>query len=143
MLLNLVSGLLHPLLHFLPIASPASAKLRSTAPHLKSGYLTVRSGFEILQCAKRRWVAKRQILHQQHTGNASSPDFAIPLRLQTGFGTMSLLNTTMVFGTPVDVEISEFGIETFLPADPQTAQMLRALADEPPPGLRAGHQADV
>ena len=49
--------------------------------------------------------------------------------LHTDLGTLSLLNTTMVFGTPVDVEVSELGIETFLPANAQTAEILRVLAN--------------
>lgn len=52
---------------------------------------------------------------------------AVPLRLQTGLGVLSFLSTTMVFGTPVDVTLSELAIETFLPADAATADMLRSI----------------
>lgn len=52
---------------------------------------------------------------------------AIPLRLVTEAGTLSLLSTTMVFGTPLDVFISELAVETFLPADAATADTLRTL----------------
>lgn len=50
---------------------------------------------------------------------------AVPLRLRTGAGELVLLSTTTVFGTPVDVTLSELAIETFLPADPATAEALR------------------
>lgn len=52
---------------------------------------------------------------------------AIPLRLATEAGTLSLLSTTMVFGTPLDATLSEMAVETFLPADSATAAALRRL----------------
>ncbi|MDQ7980993.1 helix-turn-helix transcriptional regulator [Paraburkholderia sp. SARCC-3016] len=53
---------------------------------------------------------------------------AVPLRLDTPHGVLSLFSTTTVFGTPVDVTLSELAIEAFFPADQQTADTLRALA---------------
>lgn len=50
---------------------------------------------------------------------------AIPLRLRTEHGELAFLSTITVFGTPVDVTLSELAIETFLPADAQTAEALR------------------
>jgi hypothetical protein len=35
-----------------------------------------------------------------------------------------------VFGTPLDVTLSELALESFFPADAATAQALRALAEE-------------
>ena len=52
----------------------------------------------------------------------------VPLRLTTPHGTLNLLSTTMVFGTPLDVTLSEIAIETLLPADSTTADALRDLA---------------
>jgi hypothetical protein len=52
---------------------------------------------------------------------------AVPLRLTTDAGVLSFLSTTMVFGTPLDVTLSELAIETFLPADPATSLALRNL----------------
>jgi hypothetical protein len=43
-------------------------------------------------------------------------------------GTLNLISTTMVFGTPLDVTIAELAIETFLPADATTAELLRTMA---------------
>jgi transcriptional regulator with XRE-family HTH domain len=53
---------------------------------------------------------------------------AVPLRLHTEHGTLSLLGTTMVFGTPVDVTLSELAIEAFFPADSATADLLQRFA---------------
>lgn len=54
---------------------------------------------------------------------------AVPLRLRTEIGVLSFFSTTTVFGTPVDVTLSELAIEAFFPADPQTAEALRRFAD--------------
>ena len=51
---------------------------------------------------------------------------AVPLRLNTPAGELSFLTTTMTFGGALDVTVSELTIETFLPANPQTAAALRA-----------------
>ncbi|MDB5588759.1 MAG: family transcriptional regulator [Devosia sp.] len=50
---------------------------------------------------------------------------AVPLQLRSPAGIMSFLSTTMVFGTPLDVTLSELAIETFLPADAATIEMLK------------------
>lgn len=51
----------------------------------------------------------------------------VPLRIRTALGTLSFFSTTTVFGTPVDVTLSELAIEAFFPADAQTAQALQAV----------------
>ena len=53
---------------------------------------------------------------------------AVPFRLRTDGGELTFLSTTTVFGTPVDIPLSELAIETFLPADPPTAHALHRLA---------------
>jgi transcriptional regulator with XRE-family HTH domain len=58
---------------------------------------------------------------------------AVPLRLRTPLGVLSFYSTTTVFGTPVDVTLSELAIEAFFPADPQTAAALRAHAETQAP----------
>ena len=55
---------------------------------------------------------------------------AVPLRLHTEHGTLSLLSTTMVLGTPVDVTLSELAIEAFFPADAATADLLQRFAPD-------------
>jgi transcriptional regulator with XRE-family HTH domain len=49
---------------------------------------------------------------------------AVPLELDTPRGRMSFLSTTMVFGTPTEVTLSELAIEAFYPADAETAALL-------------------
>ena len=55
---------------------------------------------------------------------------AVPLSLQTEHGLLSFISTTMVFGTPVDVTLSELAIESFFPANQETAEVLRWLAED-------------
>ncbi|RYE30150.1 MAG: XRE family transcriptional regulator [Hyphomicrobiales bacterium] len=52
----------------------------------------------------------------------------VPLQLKLGDTTLSLISTTTVFGTPVDVTLSELALETFFPADTATAAALHGLA---------------
>jgi len=53
----------------------------------------------------------------------------MPLRLRTPAGpVLSLISTTTVFGTPVDVTLSELALETFFPADADTRVILQAMA---------------
>ena len=49
---------------------------------------------------------------------------AVPLVIRTDRGEMSFLSTTTMFGTPIDISLAELAIETFLPADAQTAELL-------------------
>ena len=51
---------------------------------------------------------------------------AVPLRLKTPHGIRSLISTTPGFGTPVDVTLSELALETFFPADADTATRLQS-----------------
>jgi transcriptional regulator with XRE-family HTH domain len=50
--------------------------------------------------------------------------FAIPLRLMTKDGELSFISTITVFGTPIDVTLSELAIESFFPANEETAETL-------------------
>ncbi|WP_213777306.1 helix-turn-helix transcriptional regulator [Caballeronia sp. dw_276] len=50
---------------------------------------------------------------------------AIPFVLSTAAGRLSFISTTLVFGTPVDVTLSELAIEMFFPADEATAAALK------------------
>lgn len=67
--------------------------------------------------------------------NAAQPQaqslIAVPLRLQTAEGALSLLSATMVFGTPLDVTLSELAMETFLPADAAAVAILNRLMSRP------------
>jgi transcriptional regulator with XRE-family HTH domain len=62
------------------------------------------------------------------TANKQFAGVVVPLQLVTDAGTLSLFSTTTVFGTPVDVTLSELALECFYPADAATAGVLRGLA---------------
>lgn len=70
------------------------------------------------------------------SGASAAPDghddhaaVLIPMLLRTDHGVLSFISTTTVFGTPIDVTLSELALETFFPADAQTMQALRALQE--------------
>lgn len=56
------------------------------------------------------------------------PLIAIPLCLDAGDRVLSFLSTITVFGTPLDVTLSELAIESFFPADEMTAAAMREAA---------------
>ena len=49
----------------------------------------------------------------------------VPLQIITEAGKLSFLSTTTIFGTPLDVTVSELAIESFFPADDATARTLQ------------------
>lgn len=53
---------------------------------------------------------------------------AVPLVLRAGATRLSFISTITVFGTPLEVTLSELAIESFFPADAQTAEALRRIA---------------
>ena len=55
-------------------------------------------------------------------------EIVVPLQLMAGAQTLTLFSTTTIFGTPVDITLSEIAIEAFFPADAQTAEALREMA---------------
>lgn len=50
---------------------------------------------------------------------------AIPVKIRTARGILSLISTVTVFGAPTDITLSELALECFFPADPATAALLR------------------
>jgi len=62
------------------------------------------------------------------SGPLSSDNVAIPFKLRHGGEVLSFFSTTMVFGTPVDITLSELALETFFPADEPTARRLQEMA---------------
>ncbi|MFQ6330250.1 helix-turn-helix domain-containing protein [Nocardia sp. CWNU-33] len=63
--------------------------------------------------------------------------FAVPLRLRSDDGELRLITTITSFATAVDITLSELHLEAFLPADEQTANILRRHADR-----RGGAETD-
>lgn len=64
---------------------------------------------------------------------SQSPAVAMPLQFRSPEGVLTLISTITVFGTPVDITLSELALETFFPADEATAEALRRLAARLPP----------
>ncbi|MBZ9989181.1 helix-turn-helix transcriptional regulator [Mesorhizobium sp. BH1-1-5] len=73
---------------------------------------------------------------------AASRHYATPLRIATRLGTVSFLNTNMIFGTPTDVTLSELTMEMLFPADDATIAIVKAMVEESAgndtPSQRAG-----
>ena len=69
------------------------------------------------------------------------PAVVVPFQLITEAGVLAFFSTTTVFGTPVDITLSELALESFFPADAATAEILRRLT-QPEGGQADGaHQA--
>ncbi len=56
------------------------------------------------------------------------PGVVVPIRVRSPAGVLSMFSTTTVFGTAVEVTLSELVFEAFYPADETTANILRQLA---------------
>jgi hypothetical protein len=52
----------------------------------------------------------------------------VPLEIVTERGLLSFMSTTTVFGTPVEITLSEVAVESFFPADDATAAILQNMA---------------
>ena len=50
------------------------------------------------------------------------------LKLRVGDAVLSFISTITVFGTPLDVTLSELAIESFFPADEATRMALERLS---------------
>lgn len=111
------------------------------APHIANlgewrGHILARLAQQVRISGDRQLAALRdELARLPHDDDGSAPDaadalggIAVPLRLRTPAGMLSLISTTTVFGTPVDVTLSEIALETFFPADEPTAAALRAMA---------------
>src|ERR1700748_935612 len=58
----------------------------------------------------------------------SADTVAIPFKMRLNGDVLSFFSTTMIFGTPVDITLSELALETFFPADDLTAERMRNMA---------------
>jgi hypothetical protein len=64
-------------------------------------------------------------------GDALDPgfaDIAVPLRLRHRGAELAFISTKTSFATAVDVTVAELSIESFFPADAQTAEAMRSLS---------------
>jgi transcriptional regulator with XRE-family HTH domain len=53
---------------------------------------------------------------------------AVPMQLEVDGVVLSMLSTTTVFGTPLDITLAELALEAFVPADDATAQQMRKMS---------------
>jgi transcriptional regulator with XRE-family HTH domain len=77
----------------------------------------------------RHEVASYPYPHNDNLGASVAGAIAVPLRLDTVVGQIAFVTTITIFGTPVDVTLSELAIEAFFPADAESASLLRSLHD--------------
>jgi hypothetical protein len=61
----------------------------------------------------------------------SHADMVIPFRVRIVGEVASFFSTTMVFGTPVEVTLSELALESFFPADATTVALVRRIEGLP------------
>ncbi len=66
-------------------------------------------------------------LYHELTAPLSADSVALPFKMRLDGETLSFFSTTMIFGTPVDITLSELAVETFFPADDLTAERMRAM----------------
>src|SRR5450631_4747153 len=57
----------------------------------------------------------------------SADNVAITFKMRLDGEVLSFISTTMIFGTPVDITLSELAVETFFPAVDLTAERMRAM----------------
>src|SRR5215203_2474333 len=62
---------------------------------------------------------------EDDTDRGAASDVVVPLRLRIPGGELRFLSTVTTFGTPVDITVEELSIESFFPADRETAEWLR------------------
>jgi transcriptional regulator with XRE-family HTH domain len=64
----------------------------------------------------------------EHADNGVAGRLFVPLALRADRGrTLRFFSTVATFGTALDITIAELAIESFFPADPETAETLRAV----------------
>ncbi|WP_266170852.1 helix-turn-helix domain-containing protein [Dyella subtropica] len=63
-----------------------------------------------------------------HLAEGPGTAIAVPMLLDIDGTVLSMISTTTVFGTPVDITLAELALEAFVPADEATAQKLREMA---------------
>jgi transcriptional regulator with XRE-family HTH domain len=68
---------------------------------------------------------------QAGTLDLAAGEIAVPLRLRAGDAVLSFISTNTTFGTATDITLAELSIESFFPADAETAAAVGAFAGRP------------
>ncbi|MGH9209059.1 MAG: helix-turn-helix domain-containing protein [Acidimicrobiales bacterium] len=87
---------------------------------------------DTLRCLRNEMVDYARVAGFEPRTHLGSGRVAVPMHLRVPEGSVRLLVTIATFGTALDVTLSELTIETFLPADAQTSEILRSRADPTP-----------
>jgi transcriptional regulator with XRE-family HTH domain len=74
----------------------------------------------------RRELAGYPVDDSEETVNVDS--LIVPMVVRTPAGLLNFFHTTTVFGTPLEITLSELAIEAFFPADAGTAEILRSMS---------------
>src|ERR1700682_6042698 len=75
--------------------------------------------------------------HRRPHDIATQHAIVVPFQIVTEAGLLSFFSTTTVFGTPIDVTLSELAIELFFPADAATIDSVRRLERDRATGARS------
>jgi transcriptional regulator with XRE-family HTH domain len=78
------------------------------------------------------YPAKNAEMRQSASGERDYAGIVVPLEIITKAGLLSFISTTTVFGTPVEITLSELAVESFFPANSETAAILQKVAVERP-----------
>jgi transcriptional regulator with XRE-family HTH domain len=113
--------------------APRIANLAQWREHLleRLAQQIAATGDDVLR-ALRAELAAYPVDHPGQQAPAAGGELAgvvVPFQLLTPQGVLSFISTTTIFGTPVDVTLQELAVESFFPADAQTAAALAALSD--------------
>jgi transcriptional regulator with XRE-family HTH domain len=111
--------------------APRIANLRAWKTHLmdrlkRDADASADPGLEALLAEVARYPAGAEAAPS--TAERERGLIATPLRLRLPAGELAFISTTTVFGTATDVTLAELTLETFFPADGETAAALRAMA---------------
>lgn len=68
--------------------------------------------------------------HRDAGAEPGEAAFALPLRLEHRGSELTFVSAVSTFNGPLDVTVSELALETFLPADPETAAIVRGWGGE-------------
>jgi hypothetical protein len=141
------ASLLHPPVNVLRLSlhplglAPRIANFREWREHIFA-----RLARQIDASADRDLVDLSEELRSYHVPPGAKPyrsrqasvlgGVAVPLQLSTEGAVLSFISTTTVFGTALDISLSELTIESFFPADHATAEILIARR-----GTAQGHRS--
>jgi transcriptional regulator with XRE-family HTH domain len=73
----------------------------------------------------------RALAPRARSAAPAAPEMIVPFRIRIAGEVASFFTTTMVFGTPVEVTLSELALESFFPADASTAALVKRLSGLP------------